>query len=160
MKAADLAAEAVRLKEVRRAGWLRVGITDPESVAAHSWGVALLVLLRCPPELDRGRLLAMAILHDLAEVETGDLTPHDGVSREEKHRRESIAMRRLLAGRPDLLALWEEAEARLTPEARFLKQLDTLEMGVQARRYKENGSDVSEFLAAAGAALGDLDAAP
>ncbi|MFN7146928.1 MAG: HD domain-containing protein, partial [Myxococcota bacterium] len=69
-----LAREAVLLKEVDRSGWTRIGVPHPESVAAHSWGVALLALLRCPPELDRHKLLAMAILHDLAEVRVGDLT--------------------------------------------------------------------------------------
>lgn len=157
MTPADLALEATRLKEVARAGWVRVGVPAPESVAAHSWGVAFLALLLAPPELDRGKLLAMAVLHDLAELEVGDLTPHDGVGKEEKHRREARALDRLLADRPDLRALWDEAEARQSPEARFLKHLDRLEMGVQARRYRDRGADVSEFLAEVAAELAGLD---
>ncbi len=157
MNAADLALEATLLKEVVRAGWLRVGVTPAESVAAHSWGVAFLALLLCPPGLDRGRVLAMAILHDLAEVETGDITPHDGVDRAEKRRRETRAIDRLLEARPDLRALWDEAEAHATPEAQFLKQLDILEMGVQARRYMAQGFDVSEFLEATANTLKRLD---
>ena len=157
MNAADLALEATLLKEVVRAGWLRVGVEPAESVAAHSWGVAFLALLLCPPGLDRGRLLAMAILHDLAEIETGDITPHDGVDRAEKRRRETRAMDRLLEGRPELRSLWDEAEARATPEAQFLKQLDTLEMGVQARRYMTHGFDVTEFLAVTASVLKRLD---
>ena len=160
MKPTDLALEAMRLKALSRAGWVRLGIADPESVAAHSWGVAFLALLLCPPELDRGRVLAMAILHDLAEVEVGDLTPLDGVPPAEKHRRERVAIERLLVDRPDLRALWEEAEARSTPEARFLKELDTLDLGVQARHYAAAGVDVDEFLALAADALAHLDAAP
>ena len=148
-----LAAEAMRLKEVVRAGWKRVGLPHPESVAAHSWGVALLALLRCPPALDRHKLLAMAVLHDLAEVRVGDLTPHDGVTREEKHRREGEAMDALLAHRPDLRAIWDEAEAGVSAEARFLKQLDKAEMGMQAERYAEHGFDTAEFLASAREAL-------
>jgi putative hydrolase of HD superfamily len=148
-----LALEATGLKELKRAGWVRVGIPDPESVAAHSWGVALLALLRCPPEFDRGKLLAMAVLHDLAEVRVGDLTPNDGVPREEKHARERAAMHAMLAHRPDLLALWEEAEACATPEARFLKALDRAEMGLQALRYMTHGIDVSEFRTSAAEGL-------
>jgi putative hydrolase of HD superfamily len=144
-----LADTAVRLKEVDRAGWKRIGVTHPESVAAHSWGVALLALLRCPPHLDRHKLLAMAVLHDLAEVLVGDLTPHDGVSKAEKRRREAAAMDQLLAARPDLRAIWDEAEAGESEEARLLKSLDRAEMGVQAGRYAELGFDVSEFLASA-----------
>ena len=141
--------EALGLKDLARAGWSRAGVIHAESVAAHSWGVALLALLRCPPGLDRGKLLAMAVLHDLAEVRVGDLTPHDGVTHEEKHARERAAMNDLLAHRPDLRALWEEAEAGTTPEARLLKALDRADMGLQAERYATHGHDVSEFLASA-----------
>ncbi len=151
-----LARAAFALKAVDRAGWKRVGVPRPESVAAHSWGVALLALLRCPPDLDRHKLLAMAILHDLAEVRVGDLTPYDGVTKEEKHRRERAAMDDLLADRPDLRAIWDEAEAGVSPEARLLKELDRADMGVQALLYGEAGFDVAEFLASAGAATGRL----
>lgn len=148
-----LALEALGLKQVDREGWKRVGVSAPESVAGHAWGVALLALLRCPPELDRHRLLAMAVLHDLAEVRVGDLTPYSGVSREEKHRREREVMAELLAGRPDLLALWEEAEAGESAEARLLKELDRADMGLQAERYAATGVDVSEFRASSAASL-------
>jgi putative hydrolase of HD superfamily len=123
-----------------------------ESVAAHSWGVAFLALLRCPPQLDRHRVLTMALLHDLAEVRVGDLTPHDGVPPDVKHSRERAAMQAMLGHRPDLLDLWEEAEACVTPEARFVKLLDRVDMGLQAERYMDAGHEVSEFLAATRAA--------
>jgi putative hydrolase of HD superfamily len=143
----------VRLKEVRRAGWQRVGIPNAESVADHSYGVALLALVGCPPGLDRDKLVAMALLHDLAEAHVGDITPHDGVSRQEKHRRERTAIHHILGGAPELLALWEEAEECVSPEARYLKRLDRAEMAVQARRYgATHGADVSEFLESAGEA--------
>lgn len=159
MKAADLALEATRLKALPRTGWVQAGVADPESVAAHSWGVAFLALLLCPPGLDRGRVLAMAVLHDLAEVDTGDLTPEDGVSPDEKHHRERKVMLRLLGEHPHLLAVWEEAEARVSPEAKFLKDLDRLDMGVQARRYQDRG-EVARFLAATSELLDRLDETP
>jgi putative hydrolase of HD superfamily len=151
----DLAAarEAMGLKDVARAGWLRVGVDHPESVAAHSWGVALLALLRCPAGLDREKVLAMAILHDLAEVRVGDLTPQDGVPREEKHHRERVAMRAMLGHRPELLDLWEEAEACVTPEARFLKHLDKADMGLQAEVYAARGVATAEFTESAAPAM-------
>lgn len=151
-----LLCEALGLKELDRAGWTRVGIARPESVAAHSWGVALLVLVRCPPELDRARLLAMALLHDLAEVRVGDLTPYDGVPRAEKHRREREVMTELLAHRPDLLAIWNEAEAGETPEARFLKAMDLTDLGLQAERYAAEGHGVEEFLLTTAAQRGAI----
>lgn len=142
----ELVEAAFRLKELDRAGWLRVGVARPESVAAHSWGVAFLALLRCPTELDRGRVLAMALLHDLAECVVGDLTPHDGVSKDEKRRREVEAIEDLLAERPELRALWDEVEAAQTDEARFVKGLDREDMRAQARLYGQRGIDVAEFL--------------
>ena len=141
-----LIAEAFKLKAVARAGWLRIGIEHPESVAAHSWGTAFLALLRCPPELDRGRVLALALIHDLAEARVGDITPHDGVSSEEKHRREREAIDSMLADHPTLRALWEEAEARITAEAQFVKELDVADLRAQAALYAASGFDTAEFL--------------
>lgn len=138
--------EALGLKAVDRAGWLRVGVERPESVAAHSWGMAWLALVLCPETLDLRRVLAMAALHDLPEVRVGDLTPHDGVDRQEKRRREREAALALFRGRPDLLAVWEEYEANQTDEARFVHALDRLDMGLQAGVYARQGVDTREFV--------------
>ena len=142
--------EAVVLKEIDRAGWLRVGVVRPESVAGHSWGVALLVLAFLPDELSMERALTFALLHDLPEVRVGDLTPADGVSGLEKAAREHRSMRELaeiLPRGPILLAAWEAYEAQEEPEARFVRQLDRLDMAIQALRYAEHGT--SEFLSSA-----------
>lgn len=141
-----LIADAFNLKAVARAGWRRIGVAHPESVAAHSWGTAFLALLRCPPELDRGRVLALALIHDLAEARVGDITPYDGVSVDEKHRREREAIASMLADHAALRALWEEAEARETPEAQFVKQLDIADLRAQAVLYGAAGFDTAEFL--------------
>ena len=148
MTDAKLLAEALGLKAVERAGWRRVGVPHPESVAAHSWGVALAAMLRCPPNLDREKVLVMAILHDLGEVRIGDITPHDGISREEKKQRELQAVRSMLTDHPRFFAIWLESEALQTAEAKFVKSMDRLDMGVQAEAYARQGFDTSEFLAA------------
>lgn len=146
---------ALDLKHVPRAGWLRAGISAPESVAAHSWGVALLALGVPAPELDRERLLAFALVHDLAEVTVGDITPHDGVSAEDKARQEHAAAEELLAHTPELLALWRDYEAQGCAESRFVRQLDRLDMALQALRYAERGSDTAEFVESARAVIAD-----
>jgi putative hydrolases of HD superfamily len=141
--------EALALKDLDRAGWLRVGVDRPESVAAHSWGVAWLVMVLVPPELDRGKALAYAILHDLPEVRIGDLTPNDGVPREEKYRRESRALAELLGPLPEseaLCALWHDYESQEDPESRFVRQLDRLDMALQAIRYARADVDIAGFL--------------
>lgn len=146
------------LKALPRAGWLRVGVEHPESVAAHAWGIALLALALCPPALDRGRVLAIATLHDLAEATVGDITPHDGVDPAEKRRREVAAIRRLLAPLPDaagLEALWWDYEDGRTAEGRFVKALDKLDMALQAAIYAAEGAETAEFVDSALARLDD-----
>jgi putative hydrolase of HD superfamily len=146
----DALVETMALKALRRAGWVRAGVTAPESVAAHSWGVAWLVLVLLPRELNRERALTYALLHDLPEVRTGDITPHDGVSPEAKALAEAQAMRDILAALPraeELSALWTAYELQDDEEARFVRQLDRLDMAVQALCYAD--ADRSEFLASA-----------
>lgn len=146
----DALLEALQLKRVARAGWVQREVPDPESVAAHSWGVAWLTVVCCPPHLDRGRALAYAVVHDLAEVRVGDLTPADGVPRAEKIRREREAIADLCAGLPEVAALWEAYEAQTDPESRFVRQLDRLDMALQATAYHADGaSGMAEFLASA-----------
>jgi putative hydrolases of HD superfamily len=142
---------AGRLKQTPRAGWRLRGIAEPESVAEHTFRVALLALVfGTDAEVDRDRCVAMALVHDLAESIVGDITPYDGIAPEEKQRREREAMARLseLADRPEILALWEEYDAGATPEARFVKELDKLETVVQAAEYEaEHGANLDEFWA-------------
>lgn len=142
--------EALGLKALPRAGWVRVGVDGPESVAAHSWGVAWLVLALLPPELDLERALAYAVIHDLAEVRVGDLMPTDGVSAADKNAREHRALVDLLDERPDLVALWTRYEGQSDPESRFVRQLDRLDMALQAVWYsRRGGPDLTEFLESA-----------
>lgn len=145
---------ALALKEQPRAGWLRVGLEQPESVAAHSWGLAWLALVLAPPHLDRARLLALCALHDLPEALVGDITPHDGISRQDKADRERSAAATMLATRPDLWGLWEDYEKDRSEEAHFVHQLDKLDMALQALRYARlHGIEVAEFLASARAGI-------
>lgn len=155
----DALLDALRLKAVPRTGWLRRGVADPEDVASHSWGLAFLVLILLPDDLDRARALEYAVLHDLAEVSTGDITPHDGISRDEKHRREREAMEELCARLPrgaELLATWNAYEARTDPEAQFVHQLDRLDMALQATAYHRAGAvGMAEFLDSARQVISD-----
>ena len=157
----DRLIELLALKELPRAGWVRAGVNQPESVAAHSWGVAWLVLALCPEHLDRGKALAIAVVHDLAEVRIGDITPHDGVSRAEKHRAERAALAQLMnpfERRDELIELADEYGN--SPEGLFVKACDKLDMALQAMRYSEQQNvDTSEFITSALAALDDTSLA-
>lgn len=152
----------VHLKQLFRQGWLRAGVPEArcESVAEHSFMVALLALFVAEerfPELDAGKVVKLALLHDLAEAQAGDLTPHDGVPREEKERREREAMTRILAGFPGgegYVALWEEYEAGASREAALVRQIDRLEMALQGCVYERQlGLDLGQFFGSARAAM-------
>ena len=79
MTIVELILKAEKLKGVKRTGWVRKGIPEAESVADHSFGVAILaLLLSLPPEIDRDALIKMALLHDLGESVIGDIVCEDG----------------------------------------------------------------------------------
>ena len=171
----DGLAEALALKDESRTGWVLRGVTDPESVAAHSWGVTLLTLLYADAfddPVDRKRALALATVHDLGEAKTGDVptradpdaeTPPD----DEQHAREREAMAefaRTLDGDAlpdpdvDLPALFREYETCETPEARLVHDLDKVELLVQALAYERaDRYDPAAGTPDAFAAYDDLD---
>jgi putative hydrolase of HD superfamily len=124
--------EADRLKEV-----LRQTITTrsrrPENDAEHSWHLCLLVIVLAEhanaPGLDVLRVLKMAILHDLVEIDAGDTFAYDEAGRAGQHEREARAADRIFGLLPqdqarDFRAVWDEFEARATPEARFAAAMD------------------------------------
>jgi putative hydrolase of HD superfamily len=141
------------LKHLLRTGWVRSGVSEPESVAAHSWGMAILAMKLCPDNLDRLRVIEMCIIHDLPEVIVGDLTPHDDVAN--KAEEERLAMLDLA---PDWIDLFDEYEAGISAESRFVKYLDKLDMAVMAQLYQdEQGLELSEFIASARETIGETD---
>ena len=143
--------EILGLKNVLRAGWVRAGIESPESVAAHSWGMSMLALKLAPKELDLTRVLSLCIVHDIPEVRVGDLTPHDDTST--KAEDELNAMTKMA---PEWVGLFEEYERGKTPEAKFVKQLDKLDMALQAEIYQsEFDIPLNEFIESARLRIGD-----
>ena len=142
MESKEALIEALGLKNVARAGWIRAGVKQPESVAAHSWGMAMLATQLCPEHLNLQRVLELCILHDVAEVIVGDITPHDGVPAAEKHLLEFEAIRKMGITAEEVFAEYEQQE---TEESQFVRYLDKLDMALQAEIYEEQGLDLSEF---------------
>ncbi len=151
------------LKLLPRAGWLQRGVAGPESVAEHTFGVTALALLVGDqlPDLDRGKLLAIALLHDLAEALLGDLpaSARRLFGAEAKHAAERHAAEELFADLPnrdEYLALWDEYARAASREARLVKGLDRIEMLAQALAYERAGSRaLAEFWAGAESGWGD-----
>lgn len=153
-----------QLKQLYRQGWLRRGVPSErcESVAEHSLGVALLACWLADayyPELDLCRVIQMALIHDFGEIYAGDIIPGDEISTEEKFRLEYDSVARVFAHLPDgeeYLALWLDFEQGASPEARFVRQVDRLEMGMQASVYEHQGyENLDEFFESAGSGLSD-----
>lgn len=142
------------LKHTVRAGWVRTGVQNPESVAEHSWRMALLGFLAAQDEsLDYGRCVRIAVVHDLAEAIVGDITPFCGVDEAEKHRREREALEKMLGmlgahpAADEIRDCYLEYERASTPEGRLVKDFDKLEMLLQAAEYERSqaGLDLTTF---------------
>jgi len=142
-KFADFTLEAQKLKDEYRKGWkVKAGIKNPESVADHTYGLAMLSMLFSDyKNLDAEKCLRMAILHDLAEVIIGDLLPGENNN---KSNDEDKAMKKLLKILPNgiskrYLQIWEEFRIGKSKEAKLVHELDKLEMVTQALRYGKEG---------------------
>ncbi|MEJ2441739.1 MAG: HD domain-containing protein, partial [Patescibacteria group bacterium] len=72
-KLADSLLKIGKLKSLKRTGWVREGMPDPESVAEHTFRVCLMVVfLGKNLQISEEKLLKMAVLHDIEEVVTND----------------------------------------------------------------------------------------
>lgn len=71
-------------------------VQEPETVACHMYRMALLAFLLNDGSVDRDKCIRMALVHDLGEAIVGDITPHCGVTDQDKYEQEK-AVRRILA---------------------------------------------------------------
>jgi putative hydrolases of HD superfamily len=128
-------AEIDRLKGVLRQTML-AGPGRRENSAEHSWHLAMMAVTlgeHAPPGTDIGRVTAMVLLHDLVEIDAGDLFVYaDDAQQARQEAAERAAADRIFALLPpdqaaSLRGLWDEFEERRTPEARFARGLDRLQ---------------------------------
>ena len=127
----DFILELDRLKGVTRKS-RPVGLDRYENSAEHSWQIAMLAFSLgefAPPALDMQRVVAMLLVHDVGEIDTGDTIVYAEEGLAERKAAERIAVQRIFGllsnahgGR--FLELWEEFEAGETPEARFAHAAD------------------------------------
>lgn len=123
--------EVDRLKSVIRANRLCDGARY-ENTAEHSWHLALYALTlseHAPDEIDANRVIAMLLLHDIVEIDAGDMPVFGDVDEAAKAAEEARAATRIFGLLPpdqgaQFRALWEEFEAGESREARFAKSLD------------------------------------
>lgn len=133
-----------KLKHLPRTGWLRHGITAPESVAAHSWQMAMMALKLAEKEqgYDFNRVIKLCLCHDLGESVIGDITPSDPRYENKKQiEQQAIEDIAKTSEFEELKELFAEYEANQTPEAKLANDLDKLDMYVQSLDYEEKYKD-------------------
>ncbi|MBY6294240.1 HD domain-containing protein [Nanohaloarchaea archaeon H01] len=142
----DFILKALELKEQERA-WIEMfQIEESESVADHSWSVAFLsILFSSEADINVEKVLKMVIVHDLAEAEIGDYANRKKdedreISSERKKQIEEDAWDRFdgMIDNEELKDLWREYERRETQEAKFVKDMDLLDLCLQALKYERN----------------------
>ena len=118
----------------------------PESVAEHSWRLALMAMLITPefPEADMNKVIRMCLIHDLGEAFTGDIPAFDKTQAHEQQ--EEAAYENWVKTLPEqtrqeFSALLEEMNGLKTLEAKIYKALDKMEAVIQ-----HNEADISSWL--------------
>jgi len=133
-----------------------------ENDAEHSWHIALMALVLCEhaaESVEVARVVKMLLVHDLVEIDAGDIAVYhlDEENERKKAEQEQAAADRIFGLLPaeqgaEFRALWEEFEARETPEARFARALDRLQPMLQnyhtaGRTWREVGVGADRVLA-------------
>ncbi|PIX88481.1 MAG: hypothetical protein COZ30_00705 [Candidatus Nealsonbacteria bacterium CG_4_10_14_3_um_filter_36_16] len=158
--------ETGKLKSKKRKGWIFRGVREPETIASHTFRMAIMAwILGEQKKFNINKLLKMSLIHDLCEVYAGDTTPYDkllpkdkkkwkkitqewprftkkekGKIFQEKYKKENQALERMILKLPPSLKkeiknLWIDYEKGLTPEGRFVHQVDRVENLLQALEY-------------------------
>ena len=127
--------EVEKLKQIFRQTVLP-GDERRENDAEHSWHLGLMAVLLVEhakePEVDLLRVVKMVLIHDLVEIDAGDTFAYDEAGNVDKVERETVAAERIFGllsedQKRELRSLWDEFEARQTPEARYAAALDRLQ---------------------------------
>lgn len=141
--------EFAQLKNLYRQGWITKGRdvsrTDCETVAEHSFSVALLSYVIAKeyfPHIYAERAMLLGLVHDLGEIHAGDITPHEIISPKEKFQREYESVQKTFANFPNAkhyIGLWLEYAEGKTHESRLVQQVDKLEMALEGALYRSMG---------------------
>ena len=137
---------------IPRAGYLLRGVADPESVAAHSYFLCLMVMIFAdayPDRYNKEKALSMALIHDLPETDTMDIPmiAGDAEFRKAKQKAEENILHLLMDGFGGKYSkIFKEYNSAVSPEARLVKGLDKTQMMLKIYLYeKENRGNLEEF---------------
>ena len=141
----DFLNTSAKLKKIPRQGWIdKLSISDPESVADHTFSMAIIGMIFSDLEgYNTEKILKIILLHDIAEAIIGDITPGK-MSIKRKTELENNAMKKILGNLPNTLQkqyddLWVEYQINNSNESQLVHQIDKLEMALQAKIYSNEG---------------------
>ena len=150
--------EIDKLKQIFRQTYL-LDETRKENDAEHSWHFAMFAMILAeyaPEPMDVLKAIKMALVHDIVEIDAGDTYLYDEVGKADKAEREEKAADRIFAILPadqalELRALWDEFEAKETPEAKFAGAIDRFQpflhnCNTKGRAWQEHGITADRVL--------------
>jgi putative hydrolases of HD superfamily len=106
-----------------------------ENDAEHSWHLAMMTIVLAEysnTPIDVLKVLKMVLIHDIVEIDTGDVFLHDTTKNHDNTEEETIAAKRIFGILPPeqaaaFISIWEEFEEGQTNEAKFAKAMDRFE---------------------------------
>ena len=136
--------QIANLKTTQRSGWQsKLNLSNSESVAEHTYMMSVMAMILSDiKNLNTEKIIKMSLLHDWAESKIGDYIPGE-ITIEKKSRLEENAMKEILSTLPSIIKneyhiLWNEYDDNLSREAKFVHELDKLEMALQAKIYEKD----------------------
>ncbi|GAB0133079.1 hypothetical protein EsDP_00001495 [Epichloe bromicola] len=132
-----------------------------ESISDHMYRMSIISMFAPPSlaaRLDLNKCMKMCLIHDMAELLVGDITPVDGVAKPEKSRRESLTMdfltKNLFGNKDDAAVgkeirdIWDEYEESKTLDSHYVHDVDKMELLLQMMEYERRAQgtlDLQEF---------------
>jgi len=156
MQSSNLLKQIAFIKEIDKIKYIQrktklLNSDRQENDAEHSWHLAIMAIVlaeHADEPIDILKVVKMALIHDLVEIDAGDTFLFDTTKDHDNTAQERIAANRIFGLLPqkqaaEFKAIWEEFEARQTPEAKFARSMDRLEPLLQ--NVSNKGGTWAEF---------------
>ena len=154
----DFIREIDKEKFIGRQTYL-TGAERKENDAEHAWHMAIMTVLLSEyanEKIDVLKTVTMLLIHDIVEIDAGDTYAYDDEAKKTQREREEKAAERIFGMLPGdqgekFRALWEEFEARQTPEAKFARAMDNIQpmmlnAATDGKAWEEHGVHLEQIL--------------
>jgi putative hydrolase of HD superfamily len=129
--------------------WHRYSNTDFANITEHHFRVIWIALMIAAHEKtgDTGKIVKMALVHDIAESRAGDV---DDIARQYVERKQELGIEDMLGDTEladEFLKLWHEYEKRQSIESKIVKDADNIDVDLELMEQKAKGSTLPDALA-------------